>query len=385
VTMTARATLFFEPLDVLQFRDHRPFDAGYHVTAGSIFPMPSVFLGCLRTALLRDQDARFEVADFGLTAPWAKELLGRATAPGTLTLRGPVLARRRDNAIEPLFPPPFDLASVRSHRDEPPGQANGSIQVLGSFRPAARRLHGPGAVPCEGAVPWSGGRVEKAEMTRLLTSDGAAQYLAARPGAPLNLEDSSFAICTRDIYEREHRVGIVRDDERLTTEDHMFYVTRPFRLVDGAGFAVDVELPGGPTDAAIGALHGRVVPLGGKAHRARIHYFKGPLIPDDLAADDLAAAGVRKLWLVTPLVLGVETWPAAVSCTASDRPVAVGGFDLARRAPKPLRRALPAGTVLTIRGLSPGAALAALGGETWTHDRRAGYGVALAGHEMEHR
>ena len=69
----------------------------------------------------------------------------------------------------------------------------------------------------------------------------------------------------------------------------------------------------------------------------------------------------------------------------SDRPVAVGGFDLARRAPKPLRRALPAGTVLTIRGLSPGAALAALGGETWTHDRRAGYGVALAGHEMEHR
>lgn len=385
--MTSRATLFFEPLDVLQFRDHRPFDAGYHVTAGSVFPMPSVFLGCLRTALLREQDARFGEDDFGLTAPWARDLLGTSRTPGTLTLRGPLLARWSDRGVEPLFPMPRDIAEVRFPRPDQPADAShpaSRLQVLGSRKPAARRLHWPSEDLCEGDVLWTGDRVEKADLSRLMTRAGADHYLAASPDTPLDLDDWTRAIATSEIYIHEQRVGIVRNNDRLTADDRMLYVTRPFRLADDAGFAVDVELPGGLADDAIRELDRRVVPLGGKAHHARIHCSDGPLIPDDLSADNAPAAGTRKLWLITPLVLGVGAWPSGVACTASDRTVAVGGFDMARRAPKPLRQALPAGTVLTINGLAPGEALAALGGATWKDDRRAGYGVALAGKGTEH-
>lgn len=377
--MTPRATLFFEPLDVLQFRDHRPFDAGYHVAAGSVFPMPSVFLGCLRTALLRDQDARFGEEDFGLTAPWARELLGTSRESGTLTLRGPLLARRTDRDVEPLFPLPRDIAKVRASDDKQ------RVEILVSRRPSARRLHWPDTAPRGGDVLWSGDRVDKADLSLLLTRVGAAHYLAGSPGTPLDLEDRTRAIPTSEVYEREHRVGIVRDNERLTADDRMFYVTRPFRFAARAGFAVDVELPGGPADEAIRALDGCVVSLGGKAHGARIRCIDGPIIPDELAADRAPAAGTRKLWLITPLVLGVAEWPAGIACTASDRTVQVGGFDLARRAPKPLRQALPAGTVLTINDLAPADALAALGARDWENDRRAGYGVALAGNGTEHR
>lgn len=392
--MTARATLFFEPLDVLQFRDHRPFDAGYHTSAASVFPMPSVFLGCVRTALLRDQDARFGDPGFGLTEPWARELLGTSTKPGSLTLRGPLLARWSDRGVEPLFAPPRDVAKVRSQAVGA-AAADRRVQILGSRAPAARRFHGPGAVRSDGDVLWSEGRVAKDDVRWLFTRAGAEYYLAAGPGTPLALEDPAYAIPTSKVYKHEHRVGIIRNDERLTADDHMLYVTRPFRLAAGVGFAVDVELPGGPADEAIRELDRRVVPLGGKAHRARIRCVDGPLIPDDLTAEGGPAAGTlaeadpvarrRKLWLITPLVLGVTgEWPAGVTCTASERTVPVGGFDLARRAPKPLRQALPAGTVLTIHGLAPGQALAALGGAGWTDDRRAGYGVALAGKETEH-
>lgn len=369
-----RATLFFEPLDVLHFRDHRPFDAGLHTHARGVFPMPSVLLGCLRTALLTRAGARFDSDDFDLKELWASSLLGKKTEPGTLTLRGPFLAKRGSSgAIEAFLPRPYELC---------PGQGRLPMQL----QPRARRYHGVEATPVTGLVPWPPREAPKAEPkvkidgALYLHIDHARQYLEGR--VPENGAPACFSReC--DFFVREPRVGIVRDDQRLTAEDHLLYSTEPFRFAERTGLAVEVELPQDEqARAALAALHHAIVPLGGKGHRARVHYVSQPLLPQSPAEPPPS----YKLWLVTPLILGPGPWPAQVTCVASERPVPVGGFDLAKRAPKPLRHALPAGTVLRVSNLSPERALERLAGAEaspshWLHDQRAGFGVALVAKE----
>lgn len=362
--MTERITLFFEPLDVLQFRDHKPFDAGYNVDAESHFPLPSVFLGCVRTALLRLSGARFGGRDFGLGG-WKRELLGSPMDQGKLALRGPLWARlvaEDKRPVEPVFELPADVRST----DE-------GWHVLRPYAPEARRLHGPEGTVITGDVAWTEAHGKKTEAP-LLTRAGAEGY--SKAGAGRITFSEAHHVKKNELFKPETRVGITRSDVSLTADDRMFYVTRTFRVAAGAGFAVDVELPVGEASALIRKLDGMVVPLGGKAHRARIRIFEGPLIPEELTPE---GDGAQKLWLVTPLPLDpkLERWPAGITCAASDRTIPIGGFDMANRAPKPLRRALPAGTVLWLRDIKAGDALAGLAGDTWESDRRAGYGVAL--------
>lgn len=372
-----RATLFFEPLDVLHFRDHRPFDAGLHTHARGVFPMPSVLLGCLRTALLTRAGARFDRDDFGLEAPWACSLLGKKTEPGTLNLRGPFLAKRGSSgAIETFLPRPYELR---------PGRQQLPMQL----EPRARRYHGAKATPVTGPVPWTPPQTPKCDeegkreaepkakidSPLYLRIEHAHQYLEGRAPSCFVRED--------ELFRREPRVGIVRDEQRLTADDHLLYSTEPFRFAERTGLAVEVEMPQDEqARAALAALHHAIVPLGGKGHRARVHYIAQPLLPQAPSEPPPS----YKLWLVTPLILGPGTWPAEVTCVASERPVPVGGFDLAKRAPKPLRHALPAGTVLRVSNLSPKRALERLAGAEatpshWLHDQRAGFGVALVAKE----
>lgn len=378
--MISRATLFFEPLDVLQFRDHRPFDLGYHTTAESHFPMPSVFLGCVRTALLRLCDAQFGRGDFGLREEWMRRLLGSSTKQGTLALRGPLFARWAEDGkrAEPLFPAPRDIESIRVKKD---GQDHRELSVLRPFAPSARRFQGRDGALIKDQVLWTEGDHEKKGKPDLLTVAGAQRYRDTNPGKIVL--DVIHQVSSKCVYEHETRVGIVRDDTTLTAEDRMFYMTRPFRLAEGMGFAVDVELPGERENALISELDGMIVPLGGKAHRARIHHLDGPLIPDEMTTQQ---GEVNKIWLVTPLPLKPDfnAWPADITAAATDRGVPIGGFDMAARAPKPLRKALPAGTVLYVKkGAKAQDALATLAGGTWTDDRCAGYGVALLGKRTE--
>lgn len=389
-----RATLFFEPLDVLHFRDHRPFDAGLHTHARNMFPLPSVFLGCLRTALLTRMGARFEDERFGLPDGWAHDLLGSKTASGSLSLRGPFLARLQAKTpdepadVEGFLPLPLDLRSP---------QKNGpDLEIQHALCASVRRYHGAKAQQVRGPVPWGSEPRTNNEprencktsktspKAELLSLAGAGAYLE---GVVPAREHRCASSC---LYQREPRVGIVRSDEHLTADDHLLYATEPFRFAERAGLAVEVKLPADPESrAALAGLHHAIVPLGGKGHRARLHYVEKGLLPS--ARTERPAS--YKLWLVTPLVLSpvLLSWPAEVTCAAGERTVPVGGFDLAKRAPKPLRQALPAGTVLRVQGLSPDEALQRLAGaddpslnSQWLHDQRAGFGVALVAKEATH-
>ncbi len=332
-------TLFFEPLDVLQFRDHRPFDAGLNVRAHSVFPSPSVFLGCLRTALFRQCGANFHIPDpyFGIIEGWAKEALGSRTVAGSLTLRGPLLASWDGEHVRPYFPLPLDLATLSEDRH----------QVLCPFRPTTLRFVGGQMQKVEGNLPWTGQIVEKKHPIALwLNQEGARIYLDAG-SAPLILAQPAQAVPQESLFVREDRIGIARDGTTLTVDEGMFYVSSTFRLARGCGFAVDVWVAGQKAlHAALQKLDGQVVPLGGKAHRARVRLCQG-----DLGLPSTASKGKRKVWLLTPAVLDLGTHPPA--CLATNRALPLGGYDLAARAPRPLRRALPPGTIIYLSDEGP--------------------------------
>ena len=102
--MSSVWTLLFEPLDVLHFREPRPWDAGSHVLARSSCPSPGSFRGALRSALFTRLDADFGSRDayFGIEAKWARQILGGKTEWGSLAIRGPFLAISPDLRKSPL-------------------------------------------------------------------------------------------------------------------------------------------------------------------------------------------------------------------------------------------------------------------------------------------
>lgn len=352
--MSARMTLFFEPLDVLQFRDYRPFDAGYNVLGQSVFPLPGVFLGCVRGALFRALGANFRSPDdhFGVTEEWAKTLLGSRHEAGTLQLHGPLVARREGNEIHPYFPVPADLVAVK-HGDDTRYTVLGSRP--GTTEDAPRFYHRrPGRAHVEHtpavALPWTSRELAKSRGDALfLTEQGARHYLdIGLPNSDSCFEiEPGHAVKQDALLVTENRFGVTRNPDTLTVEPQRFYLQRPYRLARDHGFAVEVMRPGhGDAAAAIGELDGRIVQLGGRGHRARVTVIHKALVP---AALRPGQGTTSKLWFVTPAPLqpGLDSWPAGMR-VVTERVQAIGGFDQAHRRPRPLLRALPAGTVVHI-------------------------------------
>lgn len=371
--MTTRITVFFEPLDVLQFRDHRPFDMGAHVVANTVFPRPSTFRGALRSLLFRMFEANFgdDGEHFGITEPWACRWLGGRRKDGTLAMRGPLLARRAGSStsgrLEPLFRAAQDLVTVKTNGSHEPNV--GSYQILEpipepSARPLMRLRWSKGGMrQVQGDLPWIDTTPGKEKPDKIcLTAAGARAYFAAagstldllptkkekaRIAAETGKPPPELAIWTEDVLRREDRVGIARSPDTLAAEDAMFYITSPFRLKEGYGFAVDVAIPEEGADQAKQALwelNGAVAALGGKGHRARLGVFDQSVLAGDDALAPEAKSGPCKVWLQTPLPL---TGPLPDgSLVVADRPIPIGGFDFARGAPRALRPALPAGTII---------------------------------------
>ena len=116
---TRRVGLCLNPLDVLFFRDGRPFEAASCAYGG--LPLPRTFAGALRTALL--QQAGFNLSclrqdrDDRSHVPTTRVLLGDRGAPEWIldtTFRGPWLALREKKAgsesgIVPLLASPATL------------------------------------------------------------------------------------------------------------------------------------------------------------------------------------------------------------------------------------------------------------------------------------
>lgn len=336
--MTA-PSCFIEPLDVLFLRGNKLFGDPGSYGESLVPPWPSVAAGALRSRLLADD--RVDLAAFA-RGEVPHPTLGTPAAPGAFTVTAFHLARRfADGRIEVLVAPPADLVIA-----ETDGQP--AVRRLAPTR-LADGLQASSALPRLPVLAEN--QRGKPAGGYWLSEAGWKIYLAGKTPAPAEL------VRSKALWGMDHRVGVGLDAATRRAADGKLFSVQAVAMKkiehgDGydVGFVVSVrgaELP------RTGLLR-----LGGDARAAAVHAGPQDLPSADPAA--IAQAGRCRLVLTTPgMFAGGWRLPGVdaegrfalhgvhgrLVCAAVPRYETVSGWDFAQNAPKPARRAAPAGSV----------------------------------------
>ncbi|MBW8878462.1 MAG: hypothetical protein JF614_26175 [Acidobacteria bacterium] len=379
------------PSDVLFFRDGKPSTMGADHYLRSLFPpFPSTLYGAVRTRRLLDSGVELE----GLVeASWSRRLegltgeVGAWGGFGSLELRGPWLIRDQ----EVLLPAPADLGitlkcALRSKEERP------KIDQVVRFRPvddADRRrwshpltLLFPFTFDGQEWKPWKISEPRTVAGEWFLSPKGLSAWRSG--GAP---EPEDFVHST-DLWHSETRTGVGLETDRRTSKQGLLYTFGFVRLQTGVSLGFEVKGSGLQPDG--------LVRLGGEARTASLQ--AGPALP---AFGGGPASGRFSLCFATPALSATGGYPPGFAAdrlegilggrrcrlvgAAVSRFVLAGGWDLARQFPKPLRRAIPAGSVFLFEPMegetvSPGD----LDGHCFSDFpgeelARQGFGLAVAG------
>jgi len=358
--------LFIEPLDVLLFRDSRPFTAGETHRAKTIFPpTPYPFVGALRTSILIEQGIDFEDYRNSRIDQKIHEAIGtpKDYDYGELQMCGPFLAQQ-GNKLEVFFPLPYNLLG---------GEPVVVSKPLEKGLEAAR--YNPLIPEVSFTVPlWVHAEGAGEELKdKMLTDNGLFWYLHGDVG----MQPQE----TRNLYSREIRVGIELNPGRSTAQEGRLYMAEFIRLnrEKRTGFLLRINaerlkeiLDKEPL------LSSGIMVLGGERRAA--HYepaelanstFQELISPDGQRYKKLmeAVKNTRlngkyrfKLYLASPAIFANGWLPDFITdrtklegkidglqirlvTAAVGKPLAIGGWDLAKRAPKPLLKAVPPGSV----------------------------------------
>lgn len=144
--------IFIEPVDVLLFRDGRPFSAGEGHRARSLFPpTPNTMQGVVRSKILAERCGRYEQYRDGCldcaeqencTIP---EEIGRPNQSGqgsygNLTLKGALIAQYLDSHLTLFFPVPADVVQVKNKQNSNTNPRLSSLQPLSTPLPGQNDL-----------------------------------------------------------------------------------------------------------------------------------------------------------------------------------------------------------------------------------------------------
>jgi CRISPR-associated protein Cmr3 len=316
--MSAPATiaLCLEPLDVLFFRDGKPFDAGIRAAS----TLPQTLAGALRTHVLDRAGCDFGRLGAAVRggASFAEALTQQNLGPlAALACRGPWFRRGED----PCLPMPACLHRV------------GKKSADAAFVRLAPLDHAPHAWRGKTARPlWTteSGRTERAGGW--LTLAGTATFLAG--GVP----SKDQAVGQAALFDHDARTGIVINDS-WTTEEGMIYAADYLALAKDVSLYAELTGPRSDLEKAFKAPV--TLALGGQGRRVRATQCAPVIWPS-------AGTGSRRLLVLTSPGLFAEAWrPALLQPVAASVPgyVAFSGWDLARGGPKPTRFAAAAGSV----------------------------------------
>lgn len=309
--------LQIEALDPLFFRDGRPFALGEESHAGGIFPpLPSTVRGALRSIWISQQLEELQ-AD--------KEELAKKSASVPLTYFGLGIGGN------PVFPAPLDLF----------------FPNIGSFAQPMNLIN-PNFIS---SIP--------SEVTHLFKADvdGKTESIA---GNLLDLEamksyvngEVKTGFPTKrlsDFIRKEPKIGIGRDNELHRTKDGLLFrlVTNRFEDIKEGGISFLVETDGFDALKKPLSRYG-VSPLGGERKSVTIRSIKFsiPELPT-------VKGKLFKIYLLTPAFF--DSWYPVHLCEENTglrlvaasigKPISVGGWDVLKQHPKPMRRAVPAGSV----------------------------------------
>jgi len=312
----------FYPQDVLFFRDAKPFDAGWDNSALSHYPMPSVFYGALRTALIGSDFEGFKNGKY-------RDFIGTPTEHGKFRTIGPFTFNKTDL----FFPMPKHISIVKKDN-------NLTVIKLKPFQ------------KLEPYKIVSAGK----EATLIKLWHRSYETLEAPDIEYLNLnsllellngEDSITIDNRSETYKIENRIGIKLDTQKSTAKERYIYRESKIRFFEGCGFASFVENDMEKLDNV------KSVFLGGERHIAftKIDQVKN-LLPKSLN-------GRIMIYLATPAVFKNGVLPESfdgenitinnVKCKlisiANSKPLTVSTFDIVKNKPRASKLAVPAGSV----------------------------------------
>jgi len=397
------------PDDVLFFRDGKPSTQGFDHYLRSIFPPhPFTLYGALRTRRLLDEGVPLR----GLAKRWPKlpaelrEELGEWCKFGALEVRGPWLVRD-DEVVLPapgdLLVKPKEREKERPSRREPTvppqaetvarlrlphgnGGAGGASHDLPGLEPHLR--NGAGWQAVELSEERNFQRTASYTVDWWITPEGLATWRRGEVPQPGQL------VHRDELWVDEQRTGVGLEAGDRKAEESMIYTFGFIRLQPEVALGFEAR--------NTGLRPGRRVRLGGEARTAMLE--EGPAFPGASAQERPAPGEPVRLALATPALSEGGAWPPGFSAASQEADLGghrvrllgasvggftlVGGWDLARRGPKALRRAIPAGAVFLVqpsggaRGTEDG--LGALDGSCWSdyddeHLARQGFGLTLVG------
>lgn len=340
--------LLLQPVDTFFFRNHQNFTAGENSNAATIFP-PNLgtLYGALRSAYIHQKSsfARFlEGSDLPL-----KEWMGTTKNPGRLRLRGCFIYANRQAQL----PLPMDYQVIKADNEKGEQAAEMAYPL---------DLRRDGNLTSNGRDYCLYGVMEKKSSSSsggFISFDQWKNEILYRKG--IEIHRSSYFI------ETEEKQGIAREWERKTAQHGMLYHIKMSRfktleLGERSGFVVLCNE--GPCFADVPFLR-----LGGKNRPWTLQELpeKFSLFSSDeeeRIIGQIEESGIARLILLSPAVWTEQSayyqreknsfkinheLEFPILAEAMGRPILLGGWDMARNAPKARSQAVPAGTVLYLK------------------------------------
>lgn len=366
--------LRIKPLDTLFFRDGRPFTMEEDSWANAVFPpLPSTIYGALRTAYIAYngglKEFKKESAMYRVGCTWED-----------FKVKGVFLEKDQDIC----FPLPFDLAIDKEEKED-----RAYYLSLKSNVPFLSNNMVENFLFSD--------QIENAQTPSKKYFDdlALASYLNLREPFFKYYQESQFII-------NEPKTGIKLSRGTRTAKEGYLYRVDLVRLKENCSILVGLEAP----DSFPGQ---GIIKIGGEGRGAvfkKIVKDYMPALDDDTMAK-IKKNGRFKIYFATPAIFPEGWLPGKIrgekfqwseelleeSCGESDkmslrlltaavgRPVCVGGWDLEARGPKPMRLAIPAGSVYYFEVIEgeAGQVIAALHGKNISLLAEEGFGLTFIG------
>jgi CRISPR-associated protein Cmr3 len=334
--------IVIEPLDILFFRDGRPFNQGEdHFAEGYFPPTPRTFQGIIRSKVLSEYGIDFSDRSAVLSA--------NDTLMANLDLVGPYPALREASGWEPLFPTPSDWWKdqgsdrIEFHFCLEPGLKNPMRGDLGDER----------AFP---TFPDEFKDRKGGPVSGWATAEGLRFYLKGSP------TDGSKVKSQSDLWTIEHRTGIGRDRKRAISKEGELYTFGAVRLKEGRGLWANINgLERSFAEKSLIGLGGE-----GRAGRCLVLTEEKVLFPvDESVRETIDESGRFKLILLQPAKfiqgwlpdgINPDTWhgqlgglEAELVSACVGKPMKIGGWDMLEKRSKPMSRYVPPGSVYYFR------------------------------------
>jgi CRISPR-associated protein Cmr3 len=313
--------LQLEALDPLFFRDGRPFSMGEESYAEGIFPpLPSTVRGALRSLWMAQQ----------LGAPGTdQDTLARNSAKISVRYFGLSI----DGKL--VFPAPLDLFFPEKDKPAQPMQLINPDFTSSCPQEASHLFRAD-----------TDGKTESVSG-HLLHEEAMEQYIQGK-------KQTTFpTIRLSEFVKKENKIGIGRNNETHRTEEGLLFrlISNRFEDRNEGTLRLLLEAEGFDTPAKPLSANA-VMPLGGERRSVigKAHEFNLPQAPK-------IHGEFFKIILLTPALL--DSWYPKHLCeefhdlklvaASIGKPVSVGGWDVLKQCPKPMRRAASAGSVFLFK------------------------------------